>query len=113
MPTYEYRCLECDHEFEAIQKMSDKPFKKCPECQGNVKRLIGSGAGIIFKGTGFYETDYRSDGYKKAAEKDNKAASTGDDSKTGSKTKSDTGTDSSGSGSKDKSTKRSDSAKSD
>ncbi len=81
MPTYEYRCRKCDHEFELVQKMSDEPLKTCPECRGRVKRLIGSGAGIIFKGNGFYCTDYRSDGYRKAAAKDTKSAtekSTGD-----------------------------------
>ena len=66
MPTYDYVCDACDHEFEEFQMMSAKPLKKCPECGKNkLRRLIGTGAGIIFKGSGFYETDYRSDGYKK------------------------------------------------
>ncbi|MEO0588150.1 MAG: zinc ribbon domain-containing protein [Planctomycetota bacterium] len=73
MPTYEYVCDACGHEFEEFQSMSAKPLRKCPAC-GKVKlrRLIGTGAGVIFKGSGFYETDYRSEGYKKAekAEKD-------------------------------------------
>ena len=59
MPTYDYRCLECGHPFEAFQSMTDKPLKKCPLCAGKVKRLIGTGAGVIFKGSGFYETDYK------------------------------------------------------
>ncbi len=63
MPTYEYRCLDCKHEFEQFQSMKDDPLKICPECNGSIKRLIGRGAGIIFKGSGFYETDYK----KKAA----------------------------------------------
>lgn len=59
MPTYDYECLKCDAKFEAFQKMSDEPLKKCPTCEGKVKRLIGSGAGVIFKGKGFYATDYK------------------------------------------------------
>jgi putative FmdB family regulatory protein len=59
MPTYEYKCLECGHRFDAFQKMSDAPLEVCPVCRGKVKRVIGAGAGIIFKGSGFYETDYK------------------------------------------------------
>lgn len=59
MPTYDYQCLECGHTFEAFQMMSEKPLRKCPECRGKVKRLLGTGAGLIFKGSGFYETDYK------------------------------------------------------
>ncbi len=60
MPTYEYECDACGHAFELFQSMSDKPVKKCPVCDKlQVRRLIGSGAGIIFKGSGFYETDYK------------------------------------------------------
>ncbi len=59
MPTYEYKCLECGIHFERFQSMTDEPVKTCPECGGKVKRLIGAGAGIIFKGSGFYETDYK------------------------------------------------------
>ena len=66
MPTYDYVCDACDHEFEEFQMMSAKPLKKCDKCGKNkLRRLIGTGAGIIFKGSGFYETDYRSDGYNK------------------------------------------------
>ncbi|MDH4201674.1 MAG: zinc ribbon domain-containing protein [Phycisphaerae bacterium] len=69
MPTYEYRCSNCDHELEAFQSITAKSLKKCPEC-GKLKlqRLISSGAGLIFKGSGFYETDYRSESYKKGGE---------------------------------------------
>ena len=59
MPTYEYECKKCEHRFEAFQSMSDDPLKTCPECKGEVRRLIGAGAGIIFKGSGFYVTDSR------------------------------------------------------
>jgi len=59
MPTYDYECKDCNHAFEEFHSMSAKPVKKCPECGGKVKRLIGTGAGIIFKGSGFYETDYK------------------------------------------------------
>ena len=69
MPTYEYECGKCGHTFEKFQSMTDERVKTCPVCRGKVKRLFGTGAGIIFKGSGFYETDYRSDSYQKAAEK--------------------------------------------
>jgi putative FmdB family regulatory protein len=75
MPTYEYHCQKCGKDFEVFQSMKAEPFKTCPEAQcqispwghGEVKRLLGTGAGLIFKGSGFYITDYRSEGYKKAA----------------------------------------------
>ncbi len=71
MPTYEYACEACGHKFEEFQSMSAKPIKKCPVCHKNkVQRLISAGAGFIFKGSGFYITDYRSDQYKDAAKKD-------------------------------------------
>ncbi len=79
MPTYEYRCEKCQKTFEAVQSMKDERFTICPEslCQmeggwgrGEVKRLLGTGAGLIFKGSGFYITDYRSEGYKEAAKKE-------------------------------------------
>lgn len=77
MPNYDYRCETCDHLFEVFQKMSDDKLTDCPVegCVGPVKRLLGTGGGIIFKGGGFYETDYRSKSYKEGASKD-KAAST-------------------------------------
>lgn len=76
MPNYDYRCQQCGHEFEVFQKMSDDKLTDCPleECDGQVKRLLGTGAGLIFKGGGFYETDYRSSSYKEGAKKDSEAA---------------------------------------
>jgi putative FmdB family regulatory protein len=70
MPTYEYKCLDCDEVFEEFQKITDPPITKCRRCGGEVKRLISGGSGLLFKGTGFYITDYRSDSYKKEASKD-------------------------------------------
>ncbi|MCM8776088.1 MAG: zinc ribbon domain-containing protein [Candidatus Omnitrophica bacterium] len=71
MPTYEYLCDSCGHRFEKFQMMQDKPIRKCPKC-GKLKanRLISPGAGILFKGSGFYQTDYRSADYKDAAKKE-------------------------------------------
>ena len=75
MPTYEYLCDACGHEFELFQAMSASVKRKCPDCgKLKLKRLIGTGSGVIFKGSGFYQTDYRSDSYKKAAEAEKKAA---------------------------------------
>ncbi len=75
MPTYEYRCDHCGHEFELFQSMSDRVRRKCPECgEPKLKRLIGTGGAVIFKGSGFYQTDYRSDSYRKAAEAEKKKA---------------------------------------
>ncbi len=76
MPTYEYECLDCGHPFEAVQSMKDPHLTECPQCGGKVQRKIGRGAGIIFKGSGFYQTDYRSDSYKAAAKKDSEGSST-------------------------------------
>jgi putative FmdB family regulatory protein len=81
MPTYEYVCEKCGHEFEAVQTMSAKPLRICPEefCarkkwgRGRVKKKISAGAGLLFKGSGFYITDHRSEGYKQAAKKDSTA----------------------------------------
>jgi len=80
MPTYEYECTKCKKTFEAFQSMKDDAYKTCPKekCRmktwgkGKVKRLLGAGAGLIFKGSGFYITDYRSEGYKNAAKSDSK-----------------------------------------
>src|SRR5262249_43888446 len=90
MPTYEYSCQKCGQNFDAFQSMRDKPFRECPKelCRlrewghGKVKRLLGTGAGLIFKRSGFYSTDYRSDSYKEAAKKESaqKAAEGGDKS---------------------------------
>jgi putative FmdB family regulatory protein len=68
MPTYDYVCDACDHQFELFHSIKDDPKKKCPECgKQKLRRLIGPGAAIVFKGSGFYTTDYRSESYKKAA----------------------------------------------
>lgn len=77
MPTYEYECTKCGHQFEIVQSMKDPHLKDCPQsaCEGPVRRKIGRGAGIIFKGSGFYQTDYRSDAYKAAAKSDAAGAS--------------------------------------
>ena len=69
MPTYEYRCPE-GHEFEKFQRMTDPPEAECPDCGREAERMLSGGAGLLFKGEGFYITDYRSDSYKKAARKD-------------------------------------------
>jgi putative FmdB family regulatory protein len=75
MPTYDYRCKACDHRFELFQTMSEREKRKCPECGKNsLERLIGAGAGLIFKGSGYYLTDYRSKSYEEGAKAD-KAAS--------------------------------------
>ncbi len=66
MPTYDYKCDSCGYQFEAFQSMKDNPLTTCPDCGGSVQRLIGGGNGFIFKGSGFYITDYRSKDYKKA-----------------------------------------------
>ena len=78
MPTYEYECQKCGHRFEEFQSMKDEPLKKCPVCKGKVKRLIGAGAGLLFKGSGFYTTDYRSSGYSDKKKKDAGAAGGGE-----------------------------------
>jgi putative FmdB family regulatory protein len=71
MPTYEYHCDACEHGFEEFQSMSDAPLTKCPKCrQKKLRRLFGTGAAILFKGSGFYQTDYRSESYKAAAKAD-------------------------------------------
>ena len=75
MPTYDYECKACGHEFELFQSISEPVKRKCPECSKlQLNRLFGTGAAVVFKGSGFYQTDYRSDSYKKAAEKDKKPA---------------------------------------
>ena len=75
MPTYEYKCRKCDNIFEIFQSMKARKLSKCPDeaCDGKVDRLLGTGAGLIFKGAGFYETDYRSESYKKGAKEAEKA----------------------------------------
>ena len=95
MPNYDYQCQTCDHRFEVFQSMNDPKLTDCPldDCEGTVKRLLGTGGGIIFKGAGFYETDYRSSSYKKGAQADkaDKVPSANkSDSKSESKTESNT-----------------------
>jgi putative FmdB family regulatory protein len=75
MPTYDYICESCGCRFEQFQSITARPLRKCSKCGKNkLKRLIGAGAGVIFKGSGFYETDYRNEGYKKAKEGEKKKA---------------------------------------
>ena len=75
MPTYDYKCKACEHEMEAFHSMSADPLKDCPACgKPELKRQIGPGAGLLFKGSGFYQTDYRSDSYKKAAKEESGSA---------------------------------------
>ncbi len=112
MPTYDYLCGNCEHKFEKFQSMTANALRKCPECgKMELKRLIGTGAGVIFKGSGFYETDYRSDGYKQAAKKeapksdvaaDKKETSASDTGKTSDKGKATSSTKTSDSSSKSK-----------
>ena len=70
MPTYEYECTSCSHTFEKFQPITADPLKKCPKCGKKIRRLLGSGGGLIFKGSGFYSTDYRSPTYSEKAKKD-------------------------------------------
>ncbi len=86
MPTYEYHCDACEHHFDEFQAMSDKPLKKCPQCgKPKLRRVFGTGAAILFKGSGFYQTDYRSESYKAAAKAEQdtaKPAAAGDKTST-------------------------------
>lgn len=71
MPTYDYVCDACGHEFEEFQSITEPVLRKCPECKKlKLRRLFGTGAAVVFKGSGFYQTDYRSESYKSGAEKD-------------------------------------------
>jgi putative FmdB family regulatory protein len=89
MPTYDYQCSACDHEFELFQTIKAPVKRTCPSCgRPKLKRLIGPGAAVVFKGSGFYQTDYRSDAYKKKANAEKKARS--GDTKSDSKPKSET-----------------------
>jgi putative FmdB family regulatory protein len=95
MPTYEYHCDACEHRFDEFQSINDEPLKKCPECgKKKLRRVFGAGAAILFKGSGFYQTDYRSESYKSAAKAEqesskpataDKAASNGATGSTGEK----------------------------
>ncbi|KPK43116.1 MAG: FmdB family transcriptional regulator [Phycisphaerae bacterium SG8_4] len=82
MPTYDYECESCGHQFEQFQSITARPTRKCPEC-GRMKlhRLIGAGAGVIFKGSGFYQTDYRSESYKQAEKNETKSSTDKDTAK--------------------------------
>ncbi len=75
MPTYEYECNSCGHRFEKFQAITAPPVKRCPKCKKTVRRLLGTGVGLIFKGSGFYVTDYRSESYKKAAKAEKETTS--------------------------------------
>ena len=111
MPTYDYRCESCGHEFEHFQSMKSPVLRKCPEC-GTLKlrRLIGTGGGLIFKGSGFYITDYRSDSYQKDQSSDSKESS-GSSSDQGDKGSSGDTKKSGGSGSKGAAAKKGSSGK--
>ena len=94
MPTYDYRCAACKHEFELFQSMKDAPKRKCPQCGKNaLERLIGTGAAVLFKGSGFYQTDYRSKSYTEAAKKESEGSSGKPDAKPETASKSDAKTD--------------------
>src|SRR5262245_19108016 len=85
MPTYEYHCDACEHNFDEFQSMSEEPLKKCPKCgKKKLRRVFGGGAAIIFKGSGFYQTDYRSESYKNAAKAEQESAKPAADGKAGS-----------------------------
>ena len=101
MPTYDYECDGCEHKFELFQYISEDPKDVCPECgEKKLRRLFGTGAAVMFKGSGFYQTDYRSESYKKAAKADKKAGDSAksDSSKKDSSKSSDSSSGSSGSG---------------
>lgn len=93
MPTYDYRCKSCLHKWEEFQSITSEPTKKCPECKkAKAERVIGPGAGLLFKGSGFYITDYRSDSYKKSAKADSGKSESSKSDSTKSESKSDTKT---------------------
>ncbi len=88
MPTYDYECEACDHKFELYQSITAEPEKTCPQCKKKkLRRLIGTGGAIVFKGSGFYQTDYRSDSYKKSASADSSSTSSSSTDKSSSDSK--------------------------
>jgi putative FmdB family regulatory protein len=83
MPTYEYHCDACEHHFDEFQSITAEPLKKCPKCRKlKLRRIFGTGAAVLFKGSGFYQTDYRSESYKAAAKAEQEPAKSGTDAKT-------------------------------
>ncbi len=91
MPTYQYRCKDCGYDFEEFQSMTADAIQDCPECEGSVDRLISGGAGFLFKGDGFYTTDYRSESYKKGEKADKDSSSSKSDTSKSDSSKSDGG----------------------
>jgi putative FmdB family regulatory protein len=92
MPTYEYHCDACEHQFDEFQSINDKPLKKCPQCgKPKLRRLFGTGAAVLFKGSGFYQTDYRSESYKSAAKAEQESTKPAADKTTDKTATSDTG----------------------
>ena len=107
MPTYDYICDACEHAWELFQRITEDPVKKCPDCgKKKAVRQFGTGAAIMFKGSGFYETDYRSDSYKKSAKADKSSKSDSADKKSDSSSKSDSSPKSDSSSSSDGSSKK-------
>lgn len=90
MPTYDYQCKKCGHRFELFQSIKAEPVRACPICQGPVERLLGTGGGMIFKGSGFYITDYRSKNYREKAKQESSATTSGGESSATSKSESKT-----------------------
>ena len=92
MPTYDYECTACDHSFELFQSINEPVKRKCPACgKSKLRRLFGTGAALLFKGSGFYQTDYRSESYKKGAASDKPADSSAKPAEKGSTSKSESG----------------------
>jgi putative FmdB family regulatory protein len=91
MPTYEYQCDACEHNFDEFQSITEKPLKKCPKCgKRKLRRIFGAGAAILFKGSGFYQTDYRSESYKAAAKAEQESSKPAGENKASANGKADT-----------------------